>query len=269
MRLPRILLTSVFLKSLRDQLGAIAAWGGGLAALCWLTLLFYPAVQGLGDINRILQQMPQLSGFLGDIASFTSLEGYTTSSLLVYLPLVLAIYTIATAVGMIGGEITSGTMDFLLEHPVTRGRVVLEKFAALVVAVLAIGALTGLGLWLGGITINADIGFDRWLLAGLNLVPLTLFFGALAFMLSCAVRGRGVAIGVASAVAVGGFILNGLAPLVASLRTHREWTIYYLFAAGKPLSAGINMGDAAILLAGSLICLVIAVLAFDRRDMLA
>jgi hypothetical protein len=50
---------------------------------------------------------------------------------------------------------------------------------------------------------------------------------------------------------------------------HREWTIYYLFAVSKPLSDGINVGDTVILLAGSLICLVIAIIAFDRRDILA
>ena len=85
----------------------------------------------------------------------------------------------------------------------------------------------------------------------LNLAPLTLLYASVTFALACAVRGRGIPVGVAVALAVGGFILNGLAPLVDTLRPYREWTIYYLFTASKPFSTGINLAYTAILLAGS------------------
>jgi ABC-2 type transport system permease protein len=170
---------------------------------------------------------------------------------------------------MISDEITSGTMDFLLEHPIERWRATLEKYAALVVAVSAVGVLTGLGLWLGGITVGTSVGFGGWMLAGLNIVPLTLLYGSVAFGLACAMRGRGVPVGVAAALAVVGFTLNGLAPIVDVLRRYREWTIYYLFAASKPLSDGINWGDTAILLSGCLVCIILGVIAFSRRDILA
>jgi ABC-2 type transport system permease protein len=232
-------------------------------------MLLFPEMQSLRDLNKLLEQMPQLRGFLGDVASFTSLEGYITSSLLVYLPLILAIYAILTAATMITDEITTGTMDFLLEHPVERWRAVTEKYAALLVALVAIGALTGLGLWLGGATVGTSVGFDGWMLAGLNIVPLTLLYGSVAFALACAMRGRGVPVGVTTALAVVGYVLYGLAPLVEDLRRFREWTIYYLFAASKPLSDGINWGYTAILLGASVVCLVVAVTAFSSRDILA
>ena len=127
----------------------------------------------------------------------------------------------------------------------------------------------GLGMWLGGITIGQSVSLGTWMLAGIDIVPLTLLYGSIAFALACALRGRGIPIGVAVGLAVAGFILNGLAPLVENLQRYREWTIYYLFAASKPFSTGLDPLYTAILLAASVVCLVIAIVAFNRRDILA
>lgn len=264
-----VFLRSVFLKSLRDQRKAILGWGLGLAGLAYLVMLLYPAISADKQFDLLLQQMPQLKGFFGDIISFTSLEGYVTSQLLSYMPAILSIYLVLAAVGTITGEIESGTMDFLLAHPVPRWKAALEKYAALVAALLLICLLVGLGLWLGGLTIGQDVPFGTWMLAALNLAPLTLFYGSLAFVLACALRGRGIPVGVAVGLAILGFILNGLAPVVEDLKRYREWTIYYLFTAGKPFSTGLEWGYIAILLAASVVCLALALVAFNRKDILA
>jgi len=263
------LLGSVFAKSLRDQIKAILAWGGTLAVLSYAMLIIYPSIEGLSQLNDLLNTYPQLGSLLGDVASFTTIEGYITSQFLIFVPLILGFYAIQTASSMIAEETARGTMDFLLAHPIPRWRVVLEKYAALLVALVTMGLLTGLGLWLGALTIGTSIGVGAWLLAGLNVIPLTLFFGSLAYLLVCATPGRGIAIGVAALVAIGGFLASGLAPLVETLHAHREWTIYYLFAASKPLSSGLAWGDTVILLGGCLVCLLGALFAFNNRDILA
>lgn len=263
------MLRNLFLKSLRDQSKAILGWGLSLAALAYLVMLFYPTIATMTQYDQLLKQMPQLQGFLGDVASFSTLEGYVTAELMAYTPVILAIYVIWAYVGTITGEIESGSMDFLLAHPLPRWRVTLEKYAAIMVALVAICAIMGLGMWLGALTIGRGPGLDVWLLAALNLVPITLLYGTIAFALACALRGRGLPVGVAVALAVGGFILNGLAPLVQSLKDYREWTIYYLFSASKPFSQDINVGYTAILLTAIVVLLAIGVVAFNRRDILA
>ena len=98
---------------------------------------------------------------------------------------------------------------------------------------------------------------------------MTLLYGSIAFALACLLRGRGMPIGVAVALAVGGFILNGLAPLVENLQHYREWTIYYLFTVSKPFSTGLDLLYTGILLAASAVCLGVGMAAFSRRDILA
>ena len=109
---------------------------------------------------------------------------------------------------------------------------------------------------------------SRWLLAGLNVVPLTLFYGALAFALSCAVRGRQTALGAGFGVLLVSFIANGLVPLVKALDSYREVSIYYLYAASKPLTTGIRLDHVAVLLGASLALFAAGALTFQRRDML-
>ena len=260
---------SVFQKTLRDQLVAVLGWRLGLGVVAWLTVLLYPAI---GDqfkaYDELLTSMPAVTSFLGNVASLGTLEGYIVYGLLSYVPLVLGFYSVLAAIGTIGGEIESGTMDFLLMHPVPRWRVAVEKVAALTVSLVAIGLLLGLGLWIGGAGINSDVSAGGWLLAGLNVVPLTLLYGALAFAVSCAARGRQAALGVGFGVLLISFIANGLIPLVKSLEPYREASLYYLYAASKPLSTGVRSDHVAALLVASLGLFAVGVLAFQRRDML-
>lgn len=260
---------NVFLKSFRDQFVPVAAWGLGLAAMAYILILFFPAMDALGELDQLLAEFPQLAGFLGDVASLTTLEGYVTSQLLAFMPVILSIYGILAAVSMVTGEVDTGTIYFLMAHPVSRERVIVQKYLALVLSIVVICLLMGIGLWLGGITIGEGLPFANWMLAAINVIPITLFYSSLAFLLACALRSRGIAIAIATALAVVGFILNGLAPLVEGLNDYRELTIYYLFTASKPLTGEVRLDHVGILLVLSLLCAVLGVYLFSRRDILA
>lgn len=261
---------NLFLKTLFDQRKAILAWGLGLGSLAYLSLLFFPSLSTNPQYDLLIQSMSrELMAFLGNVQSVSTIGGYLTYGLLSYLPLVLAFFAIPAAAGLISCEIESGTMDFVLSQPIPRWRVVLEKYAALATALVAVCLLFGLCMWLGGLTIRSDVGLSTWLVAGLNIVPLTLFFGSVAFALACATRGRGVAIATASGLAVASFVLNGLVPLSEDLQPYAHWTLYYWYSASRPFEDGIILGHVAILLGGCLLCLGLALFAFQHRDILA
>jgi ABC-2 type transport system permease protein len=263
------MLRNIFLKTLRDQTTAVVYWGLGIGSLAVFTQLFYPTLSVNNQLVNFMSSLPQgFMAFLGNVESVGSLEGYMTYTLLIYLPLVLAIYSIAAAVGMVTAEVETGTMEFLLAHPVPRWKILLEKYAALAAAVVGIGLLTGVSMALGGWIIRSGIPAVQWILAGLQLVPITLFFGSVAFGLAAAVRGGSAAAGTAATLAVGGFILNGLVPLSDKLAPFKEWTLYYWYSASHPLSTGILPGHAAILILLSGLCLGAGLAAFQARDVL-
>jgi ABC-2 type transport system permease protein len=263
------MLRSIFLKTLRDQTMAIVYWGLGVGSLAIFTQLFYPSLSVNNQLDKFMSSLPAgFMAFFGNVTSYGTIEGYMTYSLLIYLPLVLCIYSIAAAIGMVTAEVETGTMEFLLSHPIPRIQILLEKYAALAVAVLAIGLQIGICMAIGGVVIGSDVSAGKWILAGLQTVPITLFFGSIAFGLACAVRGSSTAVGTAATLAVGGFILNGLVPLSDKLAPVKEWTLYYWYSASRPLSAGILPEYTAILLLLSLILAGIGLAAFRERDIL-
>jgi ABC-2 type transport system permease protein len=263
------MLRNIFLKTLRDQAVAVLGWGLGIGSLAIFTQLFYPSLSVNHQLENFMEGLPQgFMAFLGNVQAVGTEEGYMTYTLLVYLPLVLCIYSIAAAIGMVTAEVEKGTMEFLLSHPLLRWRILLEKYAALSVALLAVGAQIGLCMLIGGWIIQSDVPAANWMLAGIQTVPITLFFWSVAFGLACAVRGSATAMGTAATLAVGGFILNGLVPLSDKLAPVKEWTLYYWYSASHPLSAGILAGHAAILILGSILFLGMGLVAFQQRDIL-
>jgi hypothetical protein len=136
------------------------------------------------------------------------------------------------------------------------------------VGVLAIGVQIGVCLAIGGTLIGSGIPAVKWILAGVQTVPLTLFLGSVAFSLAAAIRGSSTAVGTAATLAVAGFILNGLVPLSDKLTPVKEWTLYYWYSASRPLSTGILPAHAAILILLSLVCLGAGLAAFRTRDIL-
>ncbi len=264
------LVHGVFQKTLRDQLIAVLGWGLGLGCVAWFTVVLYPSIgPQFSAYDELLKNMPAVTAFLGNVATLGTLEGYIVYGLLSYIPLVLGFYAVLAAIGEIGGEIESGAMDFTLMHPVPRWRVAAEKAVALAIGLAVIGLLLGVGMWIGGLGIASKYSAGQWLAAGLNIVPLTLLYAALAFATSCVARGKQAAQGVGYGVLLLSFVANGVVPLVKSLEPYRGLTLYYLYAASKPLSAGVRVGDVAILLGASVVLFAIGVVAFQRRDILS
>jgi ABC-2 type transport system permease protein len=263
------MLRNVFLKTLRDQRRALLWWGVGLSALALYIILFYPSIGMSPEINRLLEEMPEAltKTIMGEFLDLTSPEGYLNSQLFFMLPLLFLIFTIGFASNAIAGEEERGTMDLLLSNPLPRWRVVAEKFAAMAVATLVLAFAFWLGLAIGAIAARVEISFGRMAEAMLSGALLGLAFGALALALGCTSGNRGLSMGVASGVAVATYFLNSLAPVVEVLEPYRRLSPFYYFIGADPLKNGLNPGHAAVLIGLTAVLLVVALFAFERRDL--
>jgi ABC-2 type transport system permease protein len=65
---------------------------------------------------------------------------------------------------------------------------------------------------------------------------------------------------------VAAYLIHGLAPLVDAIHSIRWLSPWYHYAAGDPLREGLSVGHALVLVAVSAAAAVLAVVAFDRRD---
>ena len=264
------MLSSILLKNLRDQRKSFMWWSIGISALTVLTILFYPSIADSPEFDELFEKMPEALAqlFVGEVANLTSPEGYLNSQLFVLMiPLLFMFFAIARGSGAIAGEEEKGTLDLLMSYPLKRSRVVMEKFAAMVAAILTLAFVTWLGMAVGAVAVGMDISLVRIAEATLSGALLGLTFGSLAFALGCAKSNRGLSMGVASALGVAAYFLNALAPAVGILEPFRELSLFYYYIGADPLSNGLDLGHAAVLIGLTGIFLIVALVTFERRDL--
>jgi ABC-2 type transport system permease protein len=157
-------------------------------------------------------------------------------------------------------------MEVLLAQPVSRRRVVLEKLAAIAAAVVLLGLVLWLALWLGALASGMDISAGRLGAAVVSSVLLALAFTALALLVGAATGRRTLAIGVAAVVALAAYVLDSIAVLVDELEAVQPLSPFYLYRAAEPLRNGLDPVHALALLALGLGLASLAAPAFERRD---
>ena len=105
--------------------------------------------------------------------------------------------------------------------------------------------------------------------AAANLFLLGVAFGSIALAVGSATGTRGVAIGVTSGVALVTFIVKTLAASVPAVKPFRILSPFFFYADHKPLSNGFNGADVAVLSGIAIVAALVALVAFDRRDLAA
>ncbi len=264
------MLRSVLMKTLRDGRRAFAWWTIGIAGLVALMVAVFPTVRDNEELNDLVQEYPEaLKGFIafGGEVDYLSGPGYLGSELFSFMvPLLFLIAAVGAGAGAIAGEEDRGTLDLLLSAPVSRVRVALEKLGALAIEVAGLGAVLFACLALGAPVVDMDVATGKLGAACASAVALSLVFGGLAFGLGAATGHRVLAIGVAVALAVVTYVVNGLAPLVPAFEAVQELTPFYQYAAADPLRAGLDVWRAVLLLGLGTLFGLVGVAAFTRRD---
>ena len=265
------MLRNVFAKTLRDLRRGFLWWSVGLAGMAALMVSVYPAVHGNAALNKLVQDYPEaLKGFFGfgGELDYTTAPGYLGIELFSFMvPLLLLVAAIAAGSSAIAGEEDRGTLELLLSLPVSRPRVVLEKFSALAVESSGLGLVLWLSLWAGARAVGMHIAASKLAAATAGAVALAVAYGAIALLVGCATGRRALAIGLTAAAAVAAYLVNSLAPLVTSLESAQKLSPFYHYAAGNPLRTGLAPVHFLVLVAIAAVAAAAAALAVRRRDL--
>jgi ABC-2 type transport system permease protein len=264
-------LSNVFLKSLRDERRALALWGMGTALLIAMMVAFYPSIKDNEQIEELAEAYPEnlmaLMG-IGDLTDIASGAGYLSAELFGFMgPLLFIIYAVRLGSGAVAGEEGRGTLEVLLSEPITRGRLVVQKAAAVVSATVLLAVAYWAVLAIGAAGAGMDVGPLRLAEATFSLLLLGLAFGALALAVGCVAGGWGTSVGVASAVALGTHLLNALGGMVDYMEPARWLSPFYYYSGADPLRNGLHLGHAAVLLVAIGVLLMVAYFGLRRRDL--
>jgi ABC-2 type transport system permease protein len=263
------MLRNVFTKTLRDHWRGLLGWGLGLVATSVLELAIWPTVRDrAAEFSKLLDAYPEAFKSMFSISEFTTAAGFLNGELFsLMVPLALLAVGVSFGAGATAGEEERKTIDLLLANPVPRRRVVAEKLLALVAALVGFGAVLFGTLWAGVALLGMGVGADRLAAAVAGAVLLGVCVGTLALAVGCASGRRGLAAGVAVAVALAGWLLYSLAPMVEGLKPWRKLTLFYQYLGHDPLRTGFDLGGLAVLAVATAAFALAALLAFDRRDL--
>jgi ABC-2 type transport system permease protein len=259
---------NVVTKSLRDYRWAILGWGLGMGFLVYAVYVSFTQLLGTSALSGpALQQLANQFRFFAEPIALNTAGGYVTFKYGGLLPLAVGIWSILAGARMVRGEEERGSMDLLLATPQSRAKLIGQKIGALVVAVFLIGLLIAL-LTIGGMAgAKTTVMPGSALLYGFDIGLTALVFGLFALVLSQFMT-RAAAASWAGGLMAFTWFLDGTGRAVNGLSGLQRVSPFFYYQLSKPLIAsyGTNSGALLVLAVLCLLCIVVAVPLFARRD---
>lgn len=265
--------SAVLRQAVRRRRGGLLWWSLGLVGVVGLLAVAYPTVRDNAELDKTFAGLPPgvqgLLGLGGQI-TLTSPAGYLNSQFFAnLLPVMLLVFAIGVAAWAISGDEAAGTLELLLANPISRARVATERAGALVVLLAALTAVCAAALIAVAPAVGLDQGLpaERLLAASVACALLALVHAAVAFAVGAATGSRPAALATASAVAVAGFVVQGLAQQVPALRPARAASPWHWLLASDPLANGLVWRSWALPLATTAVLVILGSLRFQHRDL--
>lgn len=261
-------LHSVFERSFHEQRHALTGWAVGLVGFAVVMLAMYPTVRGNEQFSKLVEAYPKALQELFSLADYTSGAGYLRAEVFSFVgPLLVVIFGVLWGGDVVAGEEDRGTVDLLLANPVSRRRVVLEKWGAVLLGVAVATAALGATLALGSLAVGLHVSAAALGAAVVATALLGMLFATTALAIGAATGHRGLARGLTAALAVVAYLLSTLPELVSWLRPARPLSPWYHALGVDPLASGFQPLHLLVVVALTVAVTLIGLVAYDRRDL--
>lgn len=263
------MMRSVYLKTLYDKRFFLLGWTLGFAAIAALMTSFYPAMHQEGSISSLLESMPAaFKGLVGSLADLTRFDTYIASQLFdIRMPIIAGIMAIILGIGISVADEERGELRTILSLPVSRTKLFVERWLAMVtiMVVIGVGMVVGIYAVLPFIDI-ASIEPD--ILARLSAMTLLVMitFGTIPFAVGLATGKRSAATGISILVVIGSFLLTTFGQAVDWLHDYEPLSLLHYFPAADIVKNGIDLKDVAVFAVVTVVLLVLSLFFFRSRD---
>jgi ABC-2 type transport system permease protein len=258
-------------QMLRGGRRSLAAWAAAFAAMVALYAVIWPSIQGNSRWQELFNTLPQTYRALftaGGQLDLSTSAGYLGIELMGFLgPALIAVYAISIGAGAIAGEESRGGLEVTLSAPVTRGQVLAERAAALLIDMTAVAAATGLAMWVFSLAFGMHLGVASIASAAAALAIFGFFTGTVALAVGAATGSAALARGLAALIAVASYLINALAQVTSALKPVRPLSPFYLLLGNEPLQHGLRAPGALAVLAITLALVAVGGIVFARRDL--
>lgn len=254
-----ISLRGVFARSLADRWLSIFWWMVGIGVFGVYAVFIAKSAEDV--IAQAFKSSAVLQTLFGGSNMATN-NGFIQGIEFSFVPFVTVLAAMFFAINW-PTDLDRARLETMLSEPLARWRIPLERFAVVVVGVVALGVVAWLAPLLGGAMASFTLDGGKLAAAGLGLIPLGLVTGALVYALAGKVP-SGAILGVVGGLASLSFLMELLNDLLKLPTWALNLSIFHVY--GQPISQGINWTGTIVMLVIAAALLAISVIRFTRED---
>lgn len=259
---------SVFSKTLFDKRNFLIGWALGIGVMFAFIMSFYTSMD-MSGLGSMMKSMPKgVESVVGEMVAYGTIPGYIGNAIygirfeMLAVPMVLVL-----AISLSASEERSRKLYQLLAQPVSRRRVMWQKWLAGVVILTVIMAIAGTAILATLQLMNLEVPFET---LGRE-TAMALFFVVsmftLALGLGFATGSRSLPTFVIIALVLGGYIIKGFAAQVEWVDVLSPASIYTYYDAPRLVSENPALIDIAMLGGIVLFGLILMNMTFPYRDL--
>jgi ABC-2 type transport system permease protein len=265
------MLLPLLVKTWRDRWRGLTAWTVGLVLIGIVELYVYPSIRDSAEgMSSLVEAFPEAMQEMFRMSDYTSPAGFLNVEMFsIMVPLVFISVGASWGASATADEEEKGTADLLLTLPVSRSQIVLTKGVATLAALAAIVMVISVSLVIGAAVVDMDLPASSIWAASAMSGLLGALYAGLGFLIGALTGRRGVALGAAIALAIAGFLVYSLAPMLDLFDTINPMNPFQWAVGGDPLRNGMDAGYVLGLAGVTLVLFAGALLSFSRRDIRA
>lgn len=261
------MLSSIFAKTIYEKRWMMLFWSIGVVVMSLLMMGFYHSFSG-GNFDELLTSLPKsVQGLVGNLDELKTVGGYVSQEIFAFrIPLLTLIMGISLFTGLIAGDESEGTLQTLLAQPVSRFRLIIEKFLAGSVISFAICSSAIVGVWLGVILIHESVSLLRLFQAIVGVWLLTIVCGGLGFTFGAITGKKGLAGSLAGLLTFSFYMVTSFVTSVSWLKTPEKFSIFHYYNNPSIALHGLRGSNVLAMMAVVAVLLIVSVICFLNRD---
>lgn len=213
---------TILKHEMRQGRNSLIIWTAAISFLMIICIFLYPQMKGeMEDVGQMFSAMGSFTQAFGmDKLNFGTLTGFYGIECGNILGLGGAFFAALCAVSMLAKEEKEHTAEFLLTHPVSRLRIVTEKFGAIILQILLLNLFVLAAAAVSVALIGEEIPWKEILLLHLAYLLLQIEIAGICFGISAFLRRGGLGVGLGLAAVL--YFLN----LIANIAESAEFLKY-------------------------------------------
>lgn len=150
------------------------------------TVALFPSFSQAGvDFEAYLESLPPAFREAFGVASLTTIEGFLATEFYQFaFVILLGMYAAYVGGRLVAAEVETGRADMVLAGPVSRWRLVVERYLSLLPVFLVVNVVVGLAVYATVLAIDESLAAEKLVVVHLLSLPYLLVCGAIGLALS-------------------------------------------------------------------------------------